>query len=131
MLIFFLTYTHAQLYNTRIHRSVWITTPSGLQYHTSLTPKIVRPTIFVAQNENSEPNDTFNGEPERKKHEDIGKENDTMDRMKGGLYEALFGGGAWRMVIYLVVAVAFLLIGYQIRKQEEYGSYVRLPTAES
>ncbi|KCZ73844.1 hypothetical protein H311_05196 [Anncaliia algerae PRA109] len=54
-----------------------------------------------------------------------------MDRMKGGLYEALFGGGAWRMVIYLVVAVAFLLIGYQIRKQEEYGSYVRLPTAES
>lgn len=129
MLLTLLSLAQAQLLNARVHRSIWITTPSGLQYQTSIVPKIIRPTVFVTQNENSDTNDNLGKDPENR----IDREtpDNKYEKIKGGLYDAIFGGGVWRIIIYLLVAVAFLIIGYQIRKQEEYGNYVRLPNAES
>ncbi|RVD92462.1 hypothetical protein TUBRATIS_10290 [Tubulinosema ratisbonensis] len=129
MLLTLLTFTQAQLFNARVHRSIWITTPNGLQYHSAMMPKVIRPTVFVTQNDNSDMNDNLNTEPESRPDNDSSR--GKYEKIKGGLYEAIFGGGIWRIVIYIVVAVAFLIIGYQIRKQEEYGNYVRLPNADN
>lgn len=138
------------MYGTKIRRSIWITSPSGIQNISNMN--IPSPMGFVMPYKNDDidyldrltPN--FHRQPEilppHKSHVKSHKHKShiTPDRKepvqksedmpRNSVYNAIFGAGIGRIVIYTVFAMLFVAIGYMIRKREDYGSYVRLPSEE-
>lgn len=143
-----LTCMRAETYNTRMRRSIWISTPVGIHYQSHIIPShSTRPRMFLPyQRDVADEVDSGYVAPvmyhggstkvERPAYEDEerkgkGKKRSTIEKIKSGLYDAVLGGGITRIFVYIFVAILFAIIGYQVRKQEEYGSYVRLPAEDS
>lgn len=140
--------SRAEFYNTRVRRSIWISTPSGVHYQSHVIPAHNPHTqVFIPYQKDSGydidgayPLNYRNGtrldrpddyrDDEKATDTDHHKPNPWAVRLKTGLYDALFGGGIARVFVYIVVAALFAVIGYQVRKHEEYGSYVRLPAED-
>lgn len=142
--------TRAEFYNTRVRRSIWISTPSGVHYQSQIIPTHnPRAQVFIPYQRDSryDIDDAYplnyrqgtrlNKTKDYRDDEEKSSDSDSkhkhrswMERVRSGLYDALFGGGIARVFVYIVVAALFAVIGYQVRKNEEYGSYVRLPAEE-
>lgn len=142
-----LTCMKAEVYNTRVRRSIWISTPAGIQYQSHIIPShSIHPRMFfpyqrdvtdevdsaystpVAYRGGTKIEKPYYEEDEKKSRK---KRRSMLGKIKSGFYDAVLGGGISRIFVYIFVAVLFAIIGYQIRKQEEYGSYVRLPAEDS
>ena len=139
----------AEMYNTRVRRSVWISTPSSMQYQSrpfSASP-VHTSMFFPYQNDLAEVLNTkylvSSGYPQVTRagapgHKEAAREMKPRHskrswwwNFKASLYTSLFGGGLVGVFVHIFIASLFAVIGYQVRKQEEYGSYVRLPAEDS
>lgn len=145
LILGFACYLRAELYNTGMRRSIWIATPSGVQqYQSQFIPAhaVHQPMTLPYHKDVEEDFDHTYMSPSRSRYERnvlrpdfrdiddrVGRKS-TFERLKAGTYDALFGGGFGRIIVYLLVAGIFVVVGYQVRKHEEYGGYIRLPAEE-